>query len=246
MVATGPQQQSRGAWNPESGQAAVETALILPLQLFMLLGGLQLAMLFQARLVAEHAAYRATRAASLYRGDCRHTVDAALTALLPLMPGRASGGSAAARVQSRYSDAARRIIGVNKAPGVDVPLVLIDTQLTGRRDHFDDQLELSERPMRMQVRLITLQELGIPFGGWLISRWWLASVSTADALRGVDPLIPTRQAKTAPATTYDREVVDFIRKGHEAGYYALPIVTTFTLRMMSDPRPGLATAQRCR
>ena len=29
-------------------------------------------------------------------------------------------------------------------------------------------------------------------------------------------------------------------------YFALPVVTTFTLRMMSDPLPGLPTRQRCR
>jgi hypothetical protein len=139
------------------------------------------------------------------------------------------------------------VIGVNRAaPGLDVPIAVVDLNLTNRREHFDDQLELGERPMRMRLRLTTLQELRIPFGGWLISRMWLASVSASDAMRGADPLMLTRQAQNPPPKSYDREIVDWIREGQAHEYFALPVVTTFTLRMMSDPLPGLPTRQRCR
>lgn len=67
----------------ESGQAAVETALTMPLTLFLLLGVLQLSMMLQARIMAQYAAYQAVRAGSLNKGDCRKMEQAALVALLP-------------------------------------------------------------------------------------------------------------------------------------------------------------------
>jgi Flp pilus assembly protein TadG len=43
----------------DSGQSAVETALVLPLVTFMILGTLQLFMLLQAKLMAQYAVYQA-------------------------------------------------------------------------------------------------------------------------------------------------------------------------------------------
>jgi hypothetical protein len=45
----------------ESGQVEVETAIVLPVVTFLLLGLIQLGLLHQARLMAEYAAYRAVR-----------------------------------------------------------------------------------------------------------------------------------------------------------------------------------------
>src|SRR5256885_5594472 len=67
----------------ESGQALVETALTLPLMLFCVLGTTQLFMMLQARVMAEYAVYRATRAGSLNHGDCEHMKQAALLSVLP-------------------------------------------------------------------------------------------------------------------------------------------------------------------
>ena len=41
--------------NPESGQAAVESALTLPLAIFLALGLIQLFMMFQGRAMAQYA-----------------------------------------------------------------------------------------------------------------------------------------------------------------------------------------------
>src|SRR4051812_29146201 len=67
----------------ESGQAAVEAALTLPLTIFLVLGTLQLFGLLQARLMAEHAAYRAARAGALSQGSCTRMMHAAIAILLP-------------------------------------------------------------------------------------------------------------------------------------------------------------------
>ena len=47
--------------NKESGQAMVETAIIIPLFIFILLGILQMGLIYQAKVLLKYAAYRAAR-----------------------------------------------------------------------------------------------------------------------------------------------------------------------------------------
>ncbi len=78
----------------QSGQAAVESALIIPMMVFIVLGTIQLGMVHHARLMTEYGAYRAARAGIVNHGDCNIMRKATLTALLPTlgplngMPGR--------------------------------------------------------------------------------------------------------------------------------------------------------------
>jgi hypothetical protein len=69
----------------ESGQAAVESAIVMPLMVFMCLGIIQLTMLQQAKLMTEYAAYQAARAGIVWNGNNERMHDAAIVALLPTM-----------------------------------------------------------------------------------------------------------------------------------------------------------------
>ena len=74
----------------QSGQVEVETAIVLPLAVFLLLGLLQLGLLHQARIIAEYSAYRAVRTGSLRvyqdREDwIRGMEAAAVAAALPIL-----------------------------------------------------------------------------------------------------------------------------------------------------------------
>ena len=77
----------------ESGQVAVETAIVLPLFVFMLLGILQLGLMHQARLLTKYAAYKAVRAGSIHNADIPTMERAALAVLLPMVSQAANGGA---------------------------------------------------------------------------------------------------------------------------------------------------------
>jgi hypothetical protein len=67
------------------GQAAIESALIMPLMVFLALGIVQLTMLQQAKLMTEYAAFQAARAGIVWNGNNERMHDAAIVALLPTM-----------------------------------------------------------------------------------------------------------------------------------------------------------------
>ncbi len=67
----------------ELGQAAVESALVLPLFVFIILGTLQLSLMHQARLLTKYAAYKAVRVGALTSVNMGRMERAALAVLLP-------------------------------------------------------------------------------------------------------------------------------------------------------------------
>jgi len=69
----------------ESGQVAVETALIIPLFMFLILGILQLGMIAQARVMAKYAAYRAARVGAMNHASQTAMEAAAIFHLLPVL-----------------------------------------------------------------------------------------------------------------------------------------------------------------
>ncbi|QSQ25042.1 pilus assembly protein [Pyxidicoccus parkwayensis] len=77
--------RTRGASRAQSGQAAVEAAMIMPLSVFMALGIIQLTMMQHAKLMTEYAAYQAARAGIVWNGNNERMHDAAIVALLPTM-----------------------------------------------------------------------------------------------------------------------------------------------------------------
>ncbi|RKH43281.1 TadE/TadG family type IV pilus assembly protein [Corallococcus sicarius] len=107
---------SASAHPGESGQALVESALVFPVMVFLILGILQLGTLHHARLMTEYAAYRSARAGIVNHGDCEIMKKAAFVAVLPTLgpPKASSGGAPAtgrvdtllnlARVNDAYTD----------------------------------------------------------------------------------------------------------------------------------------------
>jgi hypothetical protein len=224
----------------QEGQAAVETALAVPGLVFALLGVLQIALAYQARIVAEYAAYKAARAASVYRLDCERVRNAALVALAPTI----GSGSASGSVEDAYVSTLRQVLEERPNQNrVGNPHVRIDYVLENRVTPFDTPLEPGEDPMRVRIRLTYYYELRIPFANYFISQAWLAQNFAGRSTRVQDPSVPGR--------TYDVERVGFnphgmlVANNADRGLFTLPVVTSWTLRMMSDPLPGTWSSGSC-
>lgn len=65
------------------GQAMVESAIVIPLMTFMILGVLQLTMIQHARIMTEYAAFNAARAGIVWNADPWIMENAAIVSLLP-------------------------------------------------------------------------------------------------------------------------------------------------------------------
>lgn len=69
----------------------VETAITMPLFVFIILGSIQMSLIHQARLLAKYAAYKAVRAGSLYHAKVSTMESAALRVVLPMVTYQKSG-----------------------------------------------------------------------------------------------------------------------------------------------------------
>jgi len=67
----------------ESGQALIESAIVIPLMTFLILGVIQLSMVQHARIMTEYAAFSAARAGVVWNADRFIMENAAISALMP-------------------------------------------------------------------------------------------------------------------------------------------------------------------
>jgi hypothetical protein len=252
----------------QSGQAAVEAALTLPLVIFLVLGTLQLFMMLQGRIMAEYAAFEAVRAGSRNHGNCVPMVHAALAGLLPSVTpflGGSGGGSAA----EKFADAWAARIGsnVNEPKPMYVPKAGMDLKHRGPifwliREQpragtvpnpedlaFDTPTGDGQEAKRLEVRLIYWYRLRIPFADWVMSRMMLAHLGLQD-YNAVNPLMVTD--KDAGWTKEVEQVVNLDIKVREelvqkvmAGKYVFPIQATYGMRMMTPARKVHFEEQNC-
>ncbi|MBN2724390.1 MAG: pilus assembly protein [Deltaproteobacteria bacterium] len=76
------------------GQALVESAIVIPLMTFIILGVLQLAMIQHARIMTEYAAFNSARSGIVWNADKFVMENAAILSLLPTYEGLFSESSA--------------------------------------------------------------------------------------------------------------------------------------------------------
>jgi hypothetical protein len=141
----------------------VESAIIMPLMVFIILGVIQLSMIQHARIMTEYAAYNAARAGIVWNGDPWVMENAAIISLLPTYeglsdemgladPGRMMRAVAQRallyQVNRRLSGFAREMFAgplsdaIRAAFGGDGPQVVEVTILNPTRDAFGDGEEL--------------------------------------------------------------------------------------------------------
>lgn len=123
------------------GQVVVETAIIMPVFVFLILGLLQLGLMHHARVMTKYASYKAVRAGSVNRGEVEAMRKAALAVLLPVL-GRDSSVGAPHRTDSAGAyNAAWNNMKNNTQSGVPfVEVVVCNPQRSqvSQNANFDD------------------------------------------------------------------------------------------------------------
>jgi hypothetical protein len=247
----------------ESGQAAVETALTMPLTLFMILGSLQLFMMLQGRLMAEHAVYKAVRSGVVHHGDCTAMTHAAVAALLPSFhtflgykplgttPGDAFAAEVRLRVQgqpddNRYDAArdgghSRAIVWIYR----EAPLRADVTRKS--ENDVDDPDRINGRfGYRLEVRMIYWYPLRIPFANWVMSAMFRAYFGLQNYTAS-NPLISTQTAswKAQSSNTLAGAIATELSTRHSAAQFTFPITVSYAMHMMTPPRPRHFATQNC-
>lgn len=249
----------------ESGQAAVESAITLPLAVFLILGTLQLFMMLNGRLMAEHAAFKAVRTGVVKHGDCVSMTHSAVAALLPSFSsflGRTTPGGTPAekianavrlRTQGQPFDNSY-VSGLDA--GHDRTIVWIDRvrpttgEVTAASEHdFDDfstPRANGEFGYRLEVQLVYWFPMKIPFANWVMATMFRAYFGLGNHVGPVDPLINTQKADwTATTSRLDANIASEFNTRYALKQYSFPIKASYAMRMMTPPRPSLFRNQNC-
>ncbi|WP_224240127.1 TadE/TadG family type IV pilus assembly protein [Hyalangium gracile] len=258
---------SQRSRSKESGQAAVEAALTLPLTVFLVLGTLQLFMMLQGRIMAEYAAFQAVRAGSRNHGDCVPMMHAALAGLLPNVVSYMGGGGG--QPGQKLAQAWSQRIGSPDNPdpkyqsGIDGnhtgPIFWMARErpltgdVSGQEDAaFDDPRDLSGDPnnggLRLEVRLVYWYALKIPFADWVISRMILAYFGLQDYNYANPLMLAERNAGWTAAgspPTLDSLIRNELVSRVMSGEYVFPIHATYGMRMMTPAKSVHFSTQNC-
>lgn len=249
----------------DSGQAAVETALTMPLALFLVLGITQLFMLLQGRLFAEHAAYMAARVGSVQRGNCDAMRHAAVLALLPsfdtFLGGATSGGSNSEKLVSAFRQHADGLYHGDAPSDLDYPhtraivwlyrvsprfadLNSLGADVESDFDSPDNNAGQRDRYYTLRVRAVYWYPLRIPFANWVMAAMY-RSYFAIQPRNGVNPLMPAQKSNWSNGPASLGAFATEFNTRYQAGQYAFPVVGTAAMRMMTPPWPGYFNPQHC-
>lgn len=249
----------------ESGQAAVETAIVMPLFVFIVLGIVQLSLMHQARLLTKYAAYKAVRSGSVNRADLKVMERSAIAVMLP-MTVRASpisSGSGGTQpqyglykvndvtgfVQSFKEVAQSRDNKWNGKPIVEVTICHpLSSDLKATQDFDDHKVNplgsnsdwrgFEKTKLAGQVTMYL--NLIIPFANAFL--WWSSiremdgqRVATMKMLRMKHDKSPNTLRKTFKNQTY---TLTELKSLAESGTYIMPIRASYSMRMHSNLQDG--------
>ncbi|QSQ20080.1 pilus assembly protein [Pyxidicoccus parkwayensis] len=241
----------RAGTEAQSGQAAVESAIVLPLFVFLILGILQLGLMHQARLMTKYAAYKAVRAGSLHNANVGEMEKAALAVLLPLVGTRTGGQDgieiirpvgSANEFNTKWSE-----LATNEMPGVGLKYAEVmvcgptkeDITAGGREFDFDDPANTApgnwreSQRTKLRIQVTFNYRMIIPFADWVIYHA-ARGREIADVIRMGKPKA-AEQARLAGRKFASAGVSESAYDDAAAqDVYIMPIRATYTMRMQSN------------
>lgn len=223
----------------------MESAIVLPLFVFLILGILQLGLMHQARLLTKYAAYKAVRAGSLHSANKQRMERAALAVLLPMVSRDAGGGEHlmathdAGGFNTKWSWP--QVLS-NKMAEADLPYAQV-TICGPQKDDFPGASEVNfDAPAmtvsddwrkgqrtKLRVQVTFNYRMPIPFANWVIFN--------ASRNREVPWLLRLGKAKGKQVAFHDARGEDPYLALSGQGIYAQPIRATYTMRMQSNLYP---------
>lgn len=214
----------------ESGQVEVETAIVMPMVIFLLLGLIQLGLLHQARIMAKYAAYRAVRAGAVYNFDMDRMEKAAVAAALPVLSYR----SGDAELLGRTDGATHWIqkwtthgFMMNRMLDIMLPYVVVrrcgplksevSAYQYGQNVVAFDHPGMAGKKGKLRIEVQLNYRLMIPFVDWVIYRMWTGANITRELHLG-----------HGPAT--------WVNTGGYSinGVHVVPIRAQYSMHLMSD------------
>jgi hypothetical protein len=222
----------------ESGQAAVESAIILPLFVFLLLGILQLGLMHQARLMTKYAAYKAVRAGAINNAKKSVMEREALAVMLPLVSEGRGGGEFIQTVNSASDFQTKwNTPGVQGNRMTDTGLQYVEVVTcgpttketgsgsSGEMDFDDPQVAASDdwqgnNRTKLRIQVTFNYRMPIPFANWVIFK---------AAMNREIPML-MRMGKPTKDWGFDNKY----EAAASSGAYVLPIRAAYTMRMQSN------------
>ncbi|MCY1044241.1 pilus assembly protein [Corallococcus sp. bb12-1] len=231
----------------ESGQVAVETAIVLPMFVFLILGTLQLGMMHQARLMTKYAAYKAVRAGALHNANVKKMESAAIAVLLPLISSSTGGGGETIKAIESATDFQMKYVWASKNKMMDAGgLKYADVKICGptREDisatsgelDFDNPSQITStgnwgqsQRSKLRIQVTFNYRLPIPFADMVIY-----NIARA---KKMPPVLRLGNGKDKTEYVGDREMLGSAAQYDAAAQnstYILPIRATYTMRMQSN------------
>lgn len=231
----------------------VESAIVLPMTVFMILGLIQLGLLQQGRTMGKFAAYKAVRAGAIHNASPKVMTNAALAVLLPVVGYKAGGGGEAynrTRDSSDLKSAWDRMKDNEHKDGDSLKVVDVrvcnptSETLGGDSVDFDDPAIMNAAGSwqqldkgKLSVQVTFNYRLVIPFVNmviWNITRADQVSTQLLQVTRlGTDKngqIQGIRKINSTKTTSDDSKIDDLGKNGK----YFLPIRAAFAMRMQSN------------
>ncbi len=240
----------------QRGQAAVETAIVMPLFTFLVMGLIQLGLAHQARLMTRYAAYKATRAGAIHRAKVDVMNKAALAVLVPITPG-IGGKITPPKNLATYAVSWGQIKNNQHFGGPAIVQTTIcnptssgPSSMSSTSDFDDPQVASGGdgdwngfRRSRLHAQVMYNYELLIPFAN-MVLYWSTVGVQMSMANETFNTLRMKNRSDTGGGDGNKGTGVN--NTYATAGRYFLPIRANWAMRLQSNVSGSLPGSNQCK